>query len=105
MQPFSAILKTGKEITGSLDRKDDDAGELDDNRTAYGERSDRHGYERHYDERPATARLASRWEEPEGTARQGFDSSTDSPGSGPVNNGAPDDELHRQTTASCASCH
>jgi len=105
LQPYSGMLNTGKKIAGAMERKDDEGLSLQDNTTTYPERFHRYGFEKHYEERHASPRLAFRREEPEETAGTNFDSSSGNSGSQPMNNGAPDDELHRRTTASCASCH
>ena len=105
MQSFSTVLNTPKEIAGTLEQKNVDGPALQDNTTAYLERSHRHGFDDHYDEGQASPRLASRWEESEETAGTRFNSGEDNNDTQPANNGAPDDDLHRRTKASCASCH
>ncbi|NTU57881.1 MAG: DUF4405 domain-containing protein [Chlorobiaceae bacterium] len=106
MQPFSGILNAGREIAGSMEQKADNDRDLYDNTTNYLERSHgRHGFGKHYEERPASPRIASRWEEPLESAAAGFDSGAGNTNARSANNGAPDDELHRRTKASCASCH
>jgi hypothetical protein len=105
MQPFSALLNTGKEIAGTPEQKNDDRTALQDNATADAERSRRHDFDDRYDDRQASPRLASRWEDSEETTAARFNSGTDDNESQSANNGAPDDDLHRRTKASCASCH
>ncbi|NTW52068.1 MAG: DUF4405 domain-containing protein [Chlorobiaceae bacterium] len=106
LQPFPAILGTGRAIAGSLEQKSDETPVTNENATAYVERSNRHGDDQeHYDERHASARLASRWQEPQETGSPSFNSGAGNNDTPSTNNGAPDDELHRTTRRSCASCH
>ncbi len=105
IQPFPALLGTGRSIAGSPARNENDAPTVNDNSTVHAEQSLRRGEEDHYDERHASPSLASRWEESEGTAGTSVRTSAENSGSQSVDNGAPDDELHRQTRRSCASCH
>jgi hypothetical protein len=106
MQPFSSVLSTGKEIAGSLERSEGEAPaiNINENVSEYVERAHRHDFEKDDDENHASVDLASRLQESKEPVSQGLNSTPDSI-SQSVNNGAPNDELHRRTKASCASCH
>lgn len=105
IQPFPALLATGRTIAGSPEQNETESPAVNDHATADVERSHRHEYEDDYAGRHASGRLASRWEESGGTAGTNLRTSADNSGSQSVENGAPDDELHRRTRRSCASCH
>jgi hypothetical protein len=107
IQPFSSVLSTGKEIGGSLQRHENEAPAIsvNDNAAANVERSYGHDLEEHDDDKHESVYLASRSQESEESASPGFNATADNSSSQSVNNGAPDDELHRRTKASCASCH
>ena len=104
-QPSSSVLTNGKEIASSMERHVDEAPAANDNATAGDERSQRHDFEEDDNEKHTSDPLASRLQESEEPVSAGFNPTAASSSIQPVNNGAPNDELHRRTKASCASCH
>ena len=105
MPKFSSVQTPGKEIASSLERHEDEALGVNDNAPEELARGDRHDFEKDDDEKHASEPLASRLQESEEPVSPGFNSTVDSSSNQSVNNGAPNDELHRRTKASCASCH
>ena len=104
-QPSSSVLTSGKEIASSQELLDDEVPAANDNPTADVEQSQRHDFEEDDNEKQASEPPASRLQESEEPASPGFNSTGNTSSSKPVKNGAPNDELHRRTKASCASCH
>ena len=104
MQPVSSVQSAGKEIASFLERHEDEALGVNENASEDVERADRNDFEDHHNERHASEPPSSGLQESAEPASPGFNSTAQS-SSQPVNNGAPNDELHRRTKASCASCH
>jgi hypothetical protein len=112
-QPFSGILTIGQGIPASSDVNEREVPEAVDLTTAFLERPQHHDFENDHESK--SARLHNRVfhrEEPEAeddaaahyaTEEMVFNCRADL--SQAVNSEAPDDELHRRTTASCASYH
>jgi uncharacterized iron-regulated membrane protein len=96
LQPVSNNVTPGNPIALADDRYGDDS-------DADSERSHHHHADEEYDERNASSRVADRDTAEKNDAVQ-F-SAEDRNSAQPANNGAPNDELHRRTTKSCASCH
>jgi hypothetical protein len=107
MPPFSGILSSGKEISSSREGNDanTEGPVFHDKSTDVPQLSRHHDLEEDYDVRQGARHLAFRGEETEETAKATLDSRTDNNVVQSGNEQAPDDDLHRRTTASCASCH
>ncbi len=105
LQPSSSVLTNGKEIASSMEPHADEAPAANDNREEDVDRSRQHDFEEDDNDKQASEPLASRLQASEEPASPGLNPSAASSSSQPVNNGAPNDELHRRTKASCASCH
>lgn len=100
----SGGLKTGSESAVAVERNDGDRDAAYGQREEFSERSHHHHFDDDEEWRHASPQLADRGEAAGASDEAQFnaDYRNDSP---PSNNGAPDDELHRRTTRSCASCH
>ena len=104
IQPFSSVQTPGKEIASAIEQHEDESPAVNENAAADVERADRHDFEEDDNEKQASEPLSSRLQAPEEPVSLGFNPTAAS-SSQPVNNGAPNDELHRRTKANCASCH
>jgi len=104
LQPFSGSLTTSNEIFGAFERKEEDRNAFYEQRAELTERPHHHHFDDDFNKKHTSPQLADCRD----TAGVPYDTHfsaeyrNDSP---PANSDAPDDELHRRTTASCASCH
>jgi hypothetical protein len=96
LQPVSNNVKPGHQIASADDRYADDW-------SADSGRSHHHHVDDEYDGRDASPQITDRDTTGENDAAR-F-STDERNGVQSASNGAPDDELHRRTTRSCASCH
>ncbi|NTW54686.1 MAG: DUF4405 domain-containing protein [Chlorobaculum sp.] len=102
---YSTGENSVNETSGSFAQNGDNRNAAYEQNEEFTERSrHRHFFHDDYDDRGASPQIAER-----GDAAGGSDEALFTPESRTVsrspNNGAPDDELHRRRTASCASCH
>lgn len=101
IQPFSGILGIGKQTSGSREGIEFPEPAT----TADHARHHRHHFESDGESREALPFIASRQAEPEEPDATAQDSGRGWSGGDMMSSQAPDDELHRNTKASCASCH
>jgi hypothetical protein len=100
--PYS--LKTGDDSAVAVKRNDGDRDAAYGQREKVSERSRHHHFDEDEEWRHASPQLADRGDAAGASDEAQFSAGYQSD-SRSANNGAPDDELHRRTTASCASCH
>ncbi|NTU52139.1 MAG: DUF4405 domain-containing protein [Chlorobiaceae bacterium] len=101
---ISASMKTGNDISGLSGRVHNNGENREEPRVEFREHSHQHHSDEHYDREHASPQPDDRrYAAIENGDPHLNDVSMDA--SRMMNNGAPDDELHRRTTASCASCH
>ena len=100
---FSGSLKTGNGSAVAVERGYDNREADYGQREEFSERSHHHHFDDDEEWRHASPQLADRGDA--GASDETQFNATSRSNSRSGNNGAPDDELHRRTTASCASCH
>lgn len=96
----SGSLKTDNETASTFERRVNwnPVDEQSEDFTEHSRRHHFHDYHDDFDGRRASPQIADRRDEAGFSTEYRNDSRA-------MSNGAPDDELHRRTTASCASCH
>jgi len=106
MQPFSGILNSGQGISGSSERQDYEGQASYEQRTAFLDLPRQRDIEESHESRSEWSHhRRDQREDPEETGETAYNSGRNNNESRISSSQAPDDELHRRTTASCASCH
>ncbi|NTW64516.1 MAG: DUF4405 domain-containing protein [Chlorobiaceae bacterium] len=108
--PFSGSFNSGGEISGSSQGEERELADSDDQRAAYPDRSRHQDFEEHHDRGGAwlhrgELQQTSLREDTGAAGEIALDYRQDNNDAGASAGQAPDDDLHRRTTASCASCH
>ena len=100
----SGSMTSGREMASVVDQNVDEGGAAYEQRAEVSEHAHHHHVDDEYDGRDASSQISDSRDGAGTSADARFSAESRNPGA-PSSSGAPDDELHRRTTRSCASCH